>query len=94
MTYDEIVNLGNLVNITVTESESHDLIPKIDSILGYIDQIKSIDVEMYDQHVNGVNPTLRSDIVNDDTSFSLDFIDGVPNKQSGYVKVTKVLGVE
>ncbi len=93
MTYEEIANLGNLVNITVTEPESQDLIPKMEGILGYIDQIKSIEVPTGNSMDNSFEPFLRQDLPVD-SNFKDDFLGQVPEKENGYVKVIKVLGSE
>jgi len=94
MTHDDIVNLGNLVNIDISEQESGDIIPKMDSILGYIDQIKEINVDDIDLEYSKTNPDLRLDLPNNNTSFSDLFIELVPSKKNGYVKVNKVLDNE
>jgi aspartyl/glutamyl-tRNA(Asn/Gln) amidotransferase C subunit len=94
MTHDDIVNLGNLVNIDISTQESEDIIPKMDSILGYIDQIKEINVDDINLEYSHTNPDLRVDLANDDMSFSDLFIELVPSKENGYVKVNKVLGSE
>jgi aspartyl-tRNA(Asn)/glutamyl-tRNA(Gln) amidotransferase subunit C len=94
MTHDDIVNLGNLVNIDISEEESADIIPKMDSILGYIDQIKEVDVSGIDLEYSNTNPELRLDAPSDDAGFSDLFMGLVPNKEDGYVKVNKVLGAE
>jgi aspartyl/glutamyl-tRNA(Asn/Gln) amidotransferase C subunit len=93
MTHEDIVNLGNLVNIDISVEESNDIIPKMESILGYIDQIKSVDVEYIDLKSDGINPVLRADDP-EDKSFSDLFIELVPSKEKGYVKVNKILGNE
>ncbi len=91
MTYEEIANLGNLVNITVTKTESQDLIPKMEGILGYINQIQSIEVPSIKSDTGFFSEKLRDDLPGN-SNFKDDFLGQVPEKENGYVKVTKVLG--
>lgn len=93
MTHEEIVNLGNLVNIDISKEESSDIIPKMESILGYVDQIKGVDVDDIDLSYSGINPALRVD-ASEDSAFSELFLGQVPNHENGYVKVNKILGNE
>lgn len=92
MTYEEIASLGDLVNITVTKEESADLIPKMSSVLGYIDQIKSVDVQDV-KNKDWVAKELREDVPVD-SNFKQTFLAQVPNNDGEYVKVFKVLGSE
>ncbi len=93
MTHEEIVNLAGLVQIDVSKEEAMDLIPKMDSILGYIDQIKSVEINDDSTVKNDADFVLREDIPQD-ANFKDDFLGQVPNKEDGYVKVIKVLGSE
>lgn len=93
MTHEEIVNLGKLVNINITESESVDLSQSMKSILGYIDQIQNVDTSNIEiSHINQ-NPELREDVAID-AGFTDGFLLNVPNKSDGYVKVPKVLNTD
>lgn len=90
MTHEEIIKLGSLVNIEVSDAEARELMPNMESILGYIDQIQQVDADMEDVLVL-TEPILREDIPNPVLNFSDDFLALVPEKQDGYVKVPKVL---
>ncbi|OGI76269.1 hypothetical protein A3C57_00195 [Candidatus Nomurabacteria bacterium RIFCSPHIGHO2_02_FULL_33_12] len=90
MTHDDIVRLAGYVKINVNEIESKNLIPNMESILGYIDQIQNVDIDIKQDDINKDNPILRADISNQD-QISFDFMNNVPMKENGYVKVPKVL---
>ena len=92
MTYEEIVKLGNLVQINVSEEESADLLPKMESVLGYIDQIQNIEIKDTVENQTNENPVLREDISELNPIFGELFIHSAPESESGYVKVPKVLG--
>jgi len=91
MTHNDIVNLAKLVNIRVSEAESLELIPNMESVLGYIDQIQSVVIEDTESDIVPQNPELRQDVVLEDT---FDFMSNVPYTENGYVQVPKVLGGE
>lgn len=90
MTHDDIVRLAGYVKINVTEAESKNLIPNMESILGYIDQIQNVDIDIKDNDINKDNPILRADIPNQE-KIDFDFMNNVPMKENGYVQVPKVL---
>lgn len=92
MTHDDIINLAKLVKISVTEEECNDLAPKMDSILGYIDQIQNVNIADYQNQENNMNPTLRDDVEIEQLSF--DFMSNVPLSENGYVKVPRVLNTD
>lgn len=94
MTQEEIVNLAGLVQIEVSPEEAADLIPKMDSVLGYIDQIKSIEIK--EDSLESVDPdnfALRSDIP-EISDFKDKFIGQAPNSENDLIKVVKVLASE
>ena len=92
MTHENIVSLANLVKISVSETESLELIPKMDSILDYIDQIQNVNLDDLSETYTGENPILRADIEHTTKDFS--FMDNVPLSENGYVKVPRVLNID
>ncbi len=93
MTHEEIVNLGGLVQIKVSKEEAADLVHKMDSILGYIDQIKSVEIKDLSDEELDKSFILRKDIP-EDSNFKDSFLGQVPENEDGYVKVVKVLSSE
>lgn len=93
MTYQEIVKLADLVNMEVSEFEASDIISKLESVLGYVDQIKDIEIKEDNPKVveNIQSQILRPDEINQDENFPDLFMDNVPSKEAGYVKVNKIL---
>ncbi len=94
MTYEEIEILGKMVNINISEEESRDLIPKMESVLGYIDQIRAVEIKDQELNTVGQNPKLRDDSQENPTNFTETFMQGVPESSDGYVKVHRILGGE
>ncbi len=90
MTHEEIVRLGALVNIEVTLVESRELIPNMESILGYIDQIQKVEISLEKDLSPKENPILREDVAIN-KNFGSDFIVLAGEKENGYVKVPQVL---
>ncbi len=90
MTKDDIVGFASLVKISITDNDAEVLLGKMDSILGYIDQIKNVQVNDITNDTNKTNPELRDD-VRIDSNFTMEFMENVPLKENNYVKVPRVL---
>ncbi len=93
MTKDDIVGFASLVKISITDNEAEALLGKMDSILGYIDQIQKVEATNPSLEISKENPDLREDILNE-INFTNDFMQNVPNKEGDYVKVPKVLNTD
>lgn len=97
MTYEEILNLGKLVKINISKEESAELIPNMDSILGYIDQIQEVEIDTKFNAQNSDNSFLfEANNLRDDSNFNAgdfrdDFMSNVPVSENNLVKVPKVL---
>lgn len=93
MTQEEIIQLANLVKIDINADEATKLSSRMDSILGYIDQIQNVDTKEIELTHSTENPSLREDILQI-TDFKNDFMQNVPDKEGDYVKVPKVLNTD
>jgi aspartyl-tRNA(Asn)/glutamyl-tRNA(Gln) amidotransferase subunit C len=93
MTKDDIVGFASLVKISITDNEAEVLLGKMDSILGYIDQIQKVEATNSSLELSKENPDLREDILNE-INFTNDFMQNVPDKEADYVKVPKVLNTD
>lgn len=93
MTQGDIIQLANLVKIDINADEADKLSSRMDSILGYIDQIQKVEVGNIDNILDKENPILREDILNA-VNFNADFMQNVPDKEGDYVKVPKVLNTD
>jgi aspartyl-tRNA(Asn)/glutamyl-tRNA(Gln) amidotransferase subunit C len=90
MTKDDIVGFASLVKISITDNDAEALLGKMDSILGYIDQIKNVQVNDITNDTNKTNPELRDDI-RIDSNFTMAFMENAPLKENNYIKVPRVL---
>ena len=103
MDIKDIEKLADLAKIELTDTEKQGLLKDLDSILGYVKQIESVEVE--DLKLEYPNRNIwREDLPRqrrgedesipamDGASFSRDLIIGqFPDSQDGFVKVKKIL---
>ncbi len=88
---DEVKNLANLARIEITEAEADSLTVELDSILGYVGQIK--DASSGETLNNPVlKNVLREDVpTNKDNEFTEDILSNAPGREGNYLKVKKIL---
>lgn len=91
MTNEDIAKLGELAKIEIKPEEIEGFKKDFESILGYINQIESVDL-------GDVSPTYltenvtRADVVkNNPGEFSGDLLSSAPNTENGFIKVKKIL---
>jgi aspartyl-tRNA(Asn)/glutamyl-tRNA(Gln) amidotransferase subunit C len=88
---EDIKKLANLARIEISETEAEKLTPEIDSILGYVGQIKDA-VGDIKKEVPRLHNIMRDDIVtNTENQYTEKLLNNVPSKESGFVKVKKIL---
>lgn len=88
---EEVKDLANLARIKITEDEAESLTKELDSILGYVGQIKDLNVEL-----GNPNPVLknvmREDIPeNKDMEYTEDILNNAPKREGQYLVVKKIL---
>lgn len=92
---DDIKKLADLSRIHVSEDEAVKLGEEIDSILSYVDEIKSITSSplLEDDISNDFTPKniMREDVVLDSCSSPDLLVDSMPNSENNYLKVKKIL---
>ncbi|HBD24564.1 MAG: hypothetical protein A2566_03555 [Candidatus Zambryskibacteria bacterium RIFOXYD1_FULL_40_13] len=91
LTKKDIQNLGSLARIGISEEEAEKLTPEIDSILGYVGQIKDAvgDVE---KRVSAHRNVMREDIpTNEPRQYTEDVMSNAPSREGDYLKVKKIL---
>lgn len=88
---DEVKNLANLARIEITETEANSLASELDSILGYVGQIKDASSgEVLNNPV--LKNVLREDVsTNKDNEFTEDILNNAPAREGNYLKVKKIL---
>ncbi len=88
---DEIKNLANLARIEITDAEADSLTTELDSILGYVGQIKDASSgEVLNAPV--LRNVLRDDVpTNSDNEYTVDLLNNAPSREGRYLKVKKIL---
>lgn len=93
MTKEEILHLGALSRIKMTEEEVEGFKSEIDSILAYVGAVDRL-VEKGDlsKTPGPISNVFREDSVTNETgSFAPDLVAAFPDKQGSYLKVKKIL---
>lgn len=88
---EEIKNLANLARIEISEEEAKTLTSELDSILGYVGQIKdaSVDEEL---SVPVLRNVMREDEpLNKDNEYTEGILNNAPNSEGRYLGVKKIL---
>ena len=93
MTKEEILHLGNLSRIKLSEQEAEKFVLEIDSILDYVGEVKKIAATIDTTPTPGVvRNVFREDIVtNESGSYAKELIEAFPEKEGSYLKVKKIL---
>mgnify|MGYP001577751985 FL=1 len=93
MTKEEILHLGTLSRIKLTDAEAEKLHTEIDSILAYVGAVSDI-VAATDltKTVGPVFNVFREDEVqNDPGAYTEDLVAAFPEREGNYLKVKKIL---
>jgi|SRR3989344_4878515 len=93
ITPSELENLAKLARIKLTEDDKKSLAKEFDSILGYVDQLKKVDVQMdAEGRVGTVKNVMRSDIVEDSTPDERKrLLDEAPHREGDFIAVKKII---
>jgi len=91
VTSKDIKNLASLARIEISEEEAEKLTPEIDSILGYVGQIKDV-VGNIKKEVPKLHNIMREDIsTNTSRQYTDDILSNAPDREGDYIKVKKIL---
>ncbi|MEZ4103224.1 MAG: Asp-tRNA(Asn)/Glu-tRNA(Gln) amidotransferase subunit GatC [Candidatus Paceibacterota bacterium] len=91
MTNEDIQKLGELAKIEIKPEEAEGFKKDFESILGYINQIESVDVSDVKETFSTKN-VLQEDVAKNKTGeFSEDLLSSAPNTENGFIKVKKIL---
>ena len=93
MTKEEILHLGNLSRIKLSEKEAEKFVLEIDAILDYVSEVKKIASAADSSPVPGVvRNVFREDVVtNESGRYAKELIEAFPEKDGSYLKVKKIL---
>ena len=87
----EIEHLAKLSRIELLEGQAESLTKEVDSILGYVSQIKEVkgDVEKVAPKLRNV---MREDVVtNNSDDYTEKLLNNTPKREGNYLKVKKIL---
>ncbi len=93
LTKDDIKKLAKLARINLTEEQDEKLPGEVDSILGYVAQLKEVTSTMKEAKVAGdLRNVTREDTSPTSTGINTkDIIADMPDSQDDYLKVEKIL---
>lgn len=93
ITEKELEHLAVLARIKLTEDDKKSLMKEFDSILGYIDQLKKVDVSMeISGRVGAVKNATRPDIAVATSSEDREHIlDEAPDREGDFVATKKII---
>ena len=91
ITSKDIKNLASLARIEISEEEAERLTPEIDSILGYVGQIKNV-VGNIKKEVPKLHNVMREDVsTNTSRQYTDNILNDAPDREGDYIKVKKIL---
>lgn len=93
MTKEEILHLGTLARIRLSEAEAEKFPQEIDSILSYVGQVNDIVSDgALRKEVGPVHNVFREDeITNEPGSYTKDIVAAFPEREDNYLQVKKIL---
>lgn len=93
MTKEEILNLGNLSRLKLTDSEAESFSQEVDAILDYVGVIEDITTaEDLSKKVGSVFNVFREDeVTNEPGEFTDKLVAEFPEKENNLLKVKKIL---
>jgi aspartyl-tRNA(Asn)/glutamyl-tRNA(Gln) amidotransferase subunit C len=89
----DIEHLANLSRIKLDEKSLEGLTKDIESILGYVDQIKEVSATLDEKKEAGINRNVMREDENphDSGINTIKILDEAPYKEHGFVKVKNIL---
>jgi aspartyl-tRNA(Asn)/glutamyl-tRNA(Gln) amidotransferase subunit C len=93
ITLKELEHLATLARIELTEDDKKSLVKEFDSILGYVDQLKKVDVSLdATGRVGAVKNVMREDVPNTISAEDRErLLDEAPYREGDFVAVKKII---
>lgn len=92
VTKEDIKNLASLARIEMSDEEAQAMTGEIDSILGYVGQIKNATGDS-ETALPKLRNVMREDIsLNEPKQYTEDILKNAPAREKNYLKVKKILG--
>ena len=91
---DDVLKLASLARISLDESEIDKYAEELSEILGYVEQLSSVDVDNLEptNQVTGLTNVMRADEVRAYGYEPKDLLKNVPVVQGGQIKVKRMIG--
>ena len=94
MEIKDVKKLAELSRIHLEEQEAEELRASLDSILGYVEQIKQVSADSDVEQTFPVANVLREDANPNPTGENREkLLNSAPKREGNYVKVKKILGL-
>jgi aspartyl-tRNA(Asn)/glutamyl-tRNA(Gln) amidotransferase subunit C len=92
MEIKDVENLANLARLDLTETEKREVLSDLGSILGYVKQIESVEVDNQATSPVGTNYNVWREDELQSRDFSSELISKqFPDSKDGFLKVKKIL---
>jgi aspartyl-tRNA(Asn)/glutamyl-tRNA(Gln) amidotransferase subunit C len=87
-----ITKVARLAQIELTEQEQAAVAPKLDTIIGFVEQLSEVDTDGVEplQSVNDIALRLREDVINDG-NIRDKILKNAPESQEGFFVVSKII---
>ncbi|MFA6432739.1 MAG: Asp-tRNA(Asn)/Glu-tRNA(Gln) amidotransferase subunit GatC [Candidatus Paceibacterota bacterium] len=93
ITVKDLEHLAKLARIDLNEADKESLVKEFDSILGYVDQLKKVDVSMDAAgRVGAVKNVMRPDVVESISNMDRErLLDEAPDREGDFIAVKKII---
>ncbi len=93
LSHDDILGLARLVRLQLTESEVDKFADEINAILGYVEQLKEVDVTGLEPtyQLNNLDNVMREDVPDDYGVDSENLLQNVSDTKDGQVVVKRMI---
>lgn len=93
ITVKELEHLAKLSRIELTDAEKQSLVKEFDSILGYVDELKKVKVDLDESgRVGAIRNVFREDVSVDTNSKDRDgLIAEAPYREGDFIAVKKII---
>ncbi|MBA3758749.1 Asp-tRNA(Asn)/Glu-tRNA(Gln) amidotransferase subunit GatC [Candidatus Saccharibacteria bacterium] len=93
LSHEDVLKLARLARLQLTDSEVTQFSGEISAILGYVEQLKSVDVDslMPTSQVTGLTNVMRKDDMQNYGPTPADLLKNAPATKDGHIKVNRML---
>lgn len=92
MDLETVEKLAQLARIDISEGEKEELLKDLQGILGYIDQVQAVSVDMGEREAGELRNVMREDVNPHESGvYTENILTSAPATENGYVKVKQIL---